>query len=601
MSYTIRLGLFASAFITVLFLYSFLPNLSKPLDKNEHGDVMSTTFYLSQYVHTAKTGTWGNLLDLPWMYGYKHPLLYTEGFFMHGFLAIIITFFTQNIFLTFNLLSISAFFLSVFCMYLYLVSMTKRPWASIIGSVIFVANPYVLSRFPDHLLLTNLYFLPIFFLLVEKILEAGEKGEGNKLSLYGFLLGIALCISIFGMSIYYTIYIPLVLPLYILLRTHFSVRRLFFFLSSGTVIGILLYVAGLFSFYQLYQGVKTELSTDRAAFLYTSNYSMWLTDWISPPPSSLLFKDMKSHLYDSFPLLIGRLGNSTEHHIMLGITASMLSIVGIVLLVNIYMQRKMNRKKILEKEKHSELTQWATVWAGIGIVSFFLAFGVVITIMYGVSIPGPYILFYKLYPLAKYLRVSTRWAVFVFFSLGVLSTYALIILRTGLTNKQYYVLLTILFTCIVLEYSQKPYRFMTISPEVHTFFSAVSKDSSVKVILHWPMANKLPENFAGSRSEEFDSHYMFYQILFPGKQILNGYSGFQPESYWRRAGILNRFFPSQEAIDLLRRNGVDAVILHREEYKVPMQYDEEKQELASLNIPIKYESTNFVLFDIRRK
>lgn len=68
----------------------------------------------------------------------------------------------------------------------------------------------------------------------------------------------------------------------------------------------------------------------------------------------------------------------------------------------------------------------------------------------------------------------------------------------------------------------------------------------------------------------------------------------------KRALVLSVNFPTEEKLNLLRKWGVDAIVLHRDEFPKPQEYDRIKKSLITLGIPLVRSTDTLSLFDLAK-
>jgi hypothetical protein len=153
------------------------------------------------------------------------------------------------------------------------------------------------------------------------------------------------------------------------------------------------------------------------------------------------------------------------------------------------------------------------------------------------------------------LRASARLGLFVLLFLGVLAGYGYAFLAANRSRAWRMALAGGCVIALLAEYRTKLLLvpFTTEAPPIYRVLA--KQPRGVLAEFPVPRLNALP----GS-----DAEYA-YLSTFHWFPLVNGYSGFYPPSYLNRLDRL-RTFPSAEAMDQLRRDGVHYVILHAAPY-----------------------------------
>jgi hypothetical protein len=156
-------------------------------------------------------------------------------------------------------------------------------------------------------------------------------------------------------------------------------------------------------------------------------------------------------------------------------------------------------------------------------------------------------------PLFQGFRAIARLGIFVVFFLGVLAAfgYAALASVRGMPRRA---LLTLAVAILLLEYRVSPLaliRYPNEPPPLYAWLAAQPRG----VVAELP----LPEALPGTDPR------IAYLSTFHWQPIINGYSGFAPQSYLDQIYAL-RNFPDEEAMISLRRVGVRYVVVHLAAY-----------------------------------
>ena len=150
---------------------------------------------------------------------------------------------------------------------------------------------------------------------------------------------------------------------------------------------------------------------------------------------------------------------------------------------------------------------------------------------------------------------------------------------------------------LLVEYSIKPYEFLPIDVQTRSFYEKV-RESGTKVLVDLPLGNRLPPGAPGSRLEDLDARYLLWS-LYHGKPLLNGYSGYMPESYLRGNASLSVRFPTGDKVNMLRETGVDGIISHKDEWEDPRSFDDVSQGLEELGARLQFQTESLRYYQIR--
>jgi hypothetical protein len=204
----------------------------------------------------------------------------------------------------------------------------------------------------------------------------------------------------------------------------------------------------------------------------------------------------------------------------------------------------------------------------------------------------PYYYLYKLFPIFQIVRVPARFGIFVILSLSVFAAWGIESILKLKRSK--WIVGVFLFTFII-EISQ-----------IHTPFISIPSKTAIPKVYQWILKQPEPIILAempislfyhGSIMEnqldrlypslqQSDTYaletYRIYFSTYHNKRMINGYSGFLPESYNRVAEILEGF-PSDYSIKTIQDIGVTHIVVHTKQYK---NIDEIQQSLTNSSMLI---------------
>jgi hypothetical protein len=150
-------------------------------------------------------------------------------------------------------------------------------------------------------------------------------------------------------------------------------------------------------------------------------------------------------------------------------------------------------------------------------------------------------------------RALARLGIFVVFFLAVLAAfgYAALASAHGMRRRA---LLCVTVIILMLEYRVRPLALIRYPNEPPPLYAWLAQQPR-GVVAELPM----PEHLPGSDPRTA------YLSTFHWQPIVNGYSGYAPQSYLDRIHDL-RNFPDQQAMERLRRDGVRYLVVHLGEY-----------------------------------
>ena len=150
-------------------------------------------------------------------------------------------------------------------------------------------------------------------------------------------------------------------------------------------------------------------------------------------------------------------------------------------------------------------------------------------------------------------RAVARLGIFVVFFLGVLAAfgYAALASARGMPRR---LLLCVTVVILILEYRVRPLALIRYPNEPPPLYAWLAQQPR-GVVAELPV----PEHLPGSDPRTA------YLSIFHWQPIVNGYSGYVPQSYLDRIRQLQHF-PDEQAMARLRRDGVRYVVVHLAEY-----------------------------------
>ncbi len=232
----------------------------------------------------------------------------------------------------------------------------------------------------------------------------------------------------------------------------------------------------------------------------------------------------------------------------------------------------------------------------VGIFGFLLSFGPARPFTFGPLDTGyislPYAFFLKVLPILYIIRVPSRFIILFTLMLSVLAGMGF-----DFYKKKSTLLVSLLVLLFFIETIQMPLPTIPIptESEIPKVYEAIKNDPSVRTIIELPIVEErdrvgqLPiQEQVKLRFDKVSIHtplaletYRTYFSIFHKKQMVNGYSGFVPQSFHDAVDEMS-YFPEERAISYLKRKKISHVIIHfwqyNEDQKISLM-----QKLASLN------------------
>jgi hypothetical protein len=501
-----------------------LPNAIDPL------------FYAWNISHNVQSVSRGlkDLLDTNIFYPEGNTLAFSDTLFAQTLLAAPILMLTKNPVFTENLYVFLTFPLSALAMFCLSYYLTRHTAASLLSSVFYAFSIPRISQI-GHMPAISSQWLPLYFLFLVKFLHE-KKFIDLILTALWYILSIA-------SSVYFGLFlIPLTLIIAVVELFAQSLKSIQTILKDIIIIAVpvcIILIALLFPYIRLHvenPGIKRNLR-DAAAL------SAVPVDYISVLPTSWLSD-------------IGLPKKTNEHPLYPTLTVCVLALVSIVFI-------KTYKKSLIG-------------FFLMGIGAFVLSFGPYANYSPDATtfVKLPYYYMYKILPIFESIRVPARFSIFVILAFSVCASFTLSKLLKNPASRALAVIIGILFFTEVWQVQTPSVPIPTTLPPVYQWLSR-QPDSDIIVELPMP---PLPLNTTTMESQlmlPYDQlredtifaaeAYRTYFSSFHRKRMVNGYSGFFPQSYHDQAMALTTF-PSDGAIATLERKHVRYIIVHADQY-----------------------------------
>jgi hypothetical protein len=545
-------------------------HLGTPLARG-HEDSYYVTFLLNHYWQTAVRGDWQNILQEPMGHGINDAILTNEPYTVPAAIGFPIYLVARDPVVAYELLCMVILLLSLWAMYWCVYQLSKNYWVSVIATAIFVLHPFFTTREFDHLNLTSLFFIPLIFGLFERFLRHRKPID----ALLFFLCIAGQLVT----SFYYSIYLLLILPIYLVWRwktERVSLARVWNW-GAGIGLAICAGIAGI----QLY---AYRVLWMPGFIVYTPKevlveFYPWVSDYFLWGPRSVTYGPLKQALYTLWPTIVN-LTAEGEHYLFWGI-------IPFALAIGVFWVKKTDVER-----------RYLRVWSVLLFLSLLLSFGPDLILSKTLAVPN-YLyqgIAYVFEPL-RLARATGRIDAFTMFFAALIASVTLkhLLARFGGWRKA--AIAIVILVGIFLEYRLVPLGFLNVPKSTREVYAALAKDSHVQVLVDLPIANDLPFASPASRERGRDGIYLYYALLH-NKAILNVLGEIIPSDYFDRTRMLAANFPTPEKVALLRQWGIDAIVIHKEEFPDPAMFDNMRQRLASLGLVETLADSHIAVFPL---
>ena len=556
--------------IVLVFLSGFITHIQEPLS-SPHGDAFLVNFILHHYMQVFSRGDWSQWTDLPMLFGFHNTVFFTEFYPIHALLAWPLWKLSGNIFFASNILAIGTILFSAYSMYAYLLLFGIGITSAIFGSIVFALNPFLFARFPDHLLLVNVGWIPISLACIELTIQKKDRR-------WLFGLCMVLILQLLTSSLHYSIFLSVFLPLYVFIRTVQTKNSFRLFWSRWMAVGFILFSIAAISVGLLYKNAFAPWPLVRGQET-AQTYAAVVSDWFFTAPSNALYGKLKPIVAGRMPTLV-REGIYSEQNIFAGILVIVLCTASIVLL----------RRSVFR-----------SIWIlGIFCIlfGFLLSLGPTMVLSEQYTLAGPYRFIAWINPLFFAVRVPARFAIFSYIGFALISGCMVETIIRSLRGLMKYAVILGLFGILFLEYATMPLTFSTVSSQTQSVYAPLSKRSDIHVIVDLPIGNLIAYPHPQARMEDDDARYLRDALLYHNKVLFNGYTGFLPSLYYERANALSIHFPTAAKLHDLTSWGVQAIVLHKDEYRDTQEYKTVYAGLQELGVPLLSHDATHAIFDL---
>ncbi len=481
-------------------------------------------------------------------YPNPYTLAYSEHQITTAVMAIPLMAITGNPVQTANYMLIFNLFLCAMGAYLLTRRLTGNRIAGVVAGIIFAFAPPRLAHM-GHLQLSAACWIPLSLLFLHRYSEEGRTRDAALFALF-FLLQ-TLATWYYGIILAVAVLIFLAVRL-VMNRKGFTVRWTGVFLLS--VLFALLLITPFAIPYLKVQ--KNEPRFERE-IEEVDLFSADVRDFAIAPPENLVWGKLTAGLRETTE----ERGGETERSLFPGLVPLVLGVAGAV-----YLFRRGKGKERF----------YVRYYVAIGAASFILCLGTSLYFFgHRLDLPMPYELLYYVFPGFKVIRVPGRFVILIILSLAVLSGFAVkaVIARVsswrGDAAPAVAALLVVGLLLVGLMSVSLPMYTVPLEDEFPPVYSWLKEQEGKTPVVEMPLAEYDEDTFEwGLQYEETwpqrEPMRTYYSTLH-WKKIFNGYSGFIPSSYYDGV-YAARDFPSQEAIDFFKKEGIEYMIIHGDQY-----------------------------------
>jgi hypothetical protein len=438
-----------------------------------------------------------DLLNGNIFYPERRTLAFTDATLLEGFVAAPLIWSGLSPVTAYNVLLLACIALSGAGMWLYAYRLTGSPHAALVAGIVFAFVPFRFDHLP-HLELQATMFIPLTMWWIERALDSGDRRD-----MFG---AVASFVAQVYTSIYYAVFLGTALLFVIPLRRGdipLEKRRAWVAPAIRASVVAALVILPYLSAYVMNRGTLGERD-DRDVHLYSAT----IENYLATPSDNLL--------HGSWSAAFGQ----SERRLFPGVLALGLAAIGLA---------------GFEKRRGTLVI--------VGLTGFIISLGLNTPIYDWLRI--------VLFPY-RGLRAPARASILVFFALAGLAAFgwARILPRLGRWRTP---ATAVVAVAMLMEYATLLHTWLDLPakpPAVYAWLA--TQPRSVVVEFPLPTADRLDFTY--------ESLYMFGSTTH-WQPILNGYSGFFPQSFLDLTEY-SKSFPDDRSVAYLKQRGVDFIVVH---------------------------------------
>lgn len=522
---TIVLVLVLYCLITAVMLYPFVPVWRIGTDI-QYGDAVLTAYILAWDDHALLHQPLG-IFNASFFYPHPNTLAYTENLIGISVLALPFWLLAHNPAFSYNVLLYIVFVLSAFMMFLLCDYLIKNKYAAFIGGLIFAFNSDNMWHSAGHLNLVYLMWIPLIVLFIWKYMESAQ---------LRYLVAAGLFLVWQILSCWYlgaiTLYIIAFLLVYRVVEK-WHARGI----QRGLAILCMVGIALLMCVPVMWQHKKQADELQRWRTIgHSIDHSADIGGYLLPPTEAGRNMTLLGHLVK--PLVHKkRLGENNQ---FLGyIALALLCVEGVIV------ARRWRRKALTAQDRNS------LFFIGLLLLSVIISFGPFLILFdRTTSVRLPFYYLFTYLPPIRFMRGISRFAVVVYFCLGICCSSALsrFLGHVRLGSLQKIALIGLLACAILLEYFviQPLPSFHFKYPATHQWIAQQPGHGAIV---------ELPPTDSVGYALNSTLHW---------RPIWNGYVSSPNMVYEEQKRVLERF-PDLASLDLLREIRIAYIIVHGRE------------------------------------
>jgi len=532
--------------IVCFLLFPFPAHISTHLLDAASGDPLLQVWVTQWTIHKLTTSI-AQYFDANIFHPYSNTFAFHDHMAGLGVLGLPIQLTGHNPILTFNLLLLLSFIFSAFSMYLFAHDLCKRRFAAFVAGTIFGFLPYRMAHL-DHLNLLSIYWLPLIFLCLTRLILARAATLRPQKTLIALFWICYLLQALTSFNYLFMTTIVIVIYGLSLIAWEWEFDAVIFQRALRRdllpfVLGGCLAMAALLPFALPYLKANRDMGFERTneEIIGLSAASL---NYLAAPENNLLYGKVTTHFRSAsspYP---------KEQMLFFGLIPLLLAALTIPFCWKKRTAYNAPRQGIIR-----------SIWLLMGC-AFIMSLGPSV-VLFGRTVALPYAYLYDYLPGFKSMRVPARFGLIVAFCIAILAAYAIARLEQyiQLRYRRGFAVLcgTGVLVALLLEYwpshlELTPYP-GTIEriPPVYAWLRQQPND--LRLI-------ELPMNFP---KDQFES---LYYSTFHWKQMVNGRSAFIPSGISQLFDEM-RQFPSPRALALLQSLKIDTIVVHTDRLERP--------------------------------
>jgi hypothetical protein len=506
----------AALALAVLMTWPLASNLGQLGRTSNSGDARFSVWTVAWVAHALVSDP-GDLFDANIFYPHRRTLAYSEANIIAGTLAIPPWVLTSNPHVAHNSVLLLAFACSVVTTWRLATRLTGDAGAAATSAVLFAFTPFLFSHMP-HIQLLMSAGIPLSLLMLHRVIDAPSPRSGIGLGLSLALLALSCAYyGIFGAMIagYASLF-------YAWSRGTWKSRAYWVAFGIAMVVSIAAVLPFLLPYLELQREAGFARSLDDAA-----PYSAYVRSYLA--------SSAHAHRW-----LLPIIQNWNGEVLFPGFMAVGLGLLGFTIAL-----RRDPRPQTTATGGSRRDRETALFYGSIGVLAFWISLG---------PRAGLYTLLYHAVPVFSFLRAPGRTGILVSLSLAVLAAFAVRSLQRRHPLRARLIAVTACALAL-LELNSLPIGWRRVRPVSPAYRILASVPRGV--LAEFPFYE---------RRTDFHLHteYMLNSTTH-WLPMLNGYSDHIPQEF-RDVAVTLASFPSRESFEVMKKDRVRYITLHRDLY-----------------------------------